>query len=318
MDVTPSTEKRQNLEQFRHMLFHLQMECGSIHQLYQHLEQAHHTEHLDELKKIDPGLMPQLLAREYVLEARKAESAEHARKYLETALSLDPYCPEACMELAKLSDTAESAMMWYQKSMDATTAILGEKRLAELIEEFKINPWRQVETHNYFKAKVSLAERLYRSAYYDVAIFHFQEMVAFNPADDLELRHYLMAALICENRLEDALSLQRQYPDDWSAKWYFLRAFLRFKQEGNTRRSRRALEKAFRRNLWVPVYLLGLEELPPLRLMKKRTTSPFRVGSRREAADCVKCIGPAFCEDAKLVWWVWEVLKTVAVEEVGE
>lgn len=318
MDITPAAGNRLSLEQFKYLLFHLQMEFGSIQQVFEQLEKESKPANFDDLKKIDPQLVTQLLAREHVLEARRTTCQKTARQYLDTAINLDPNCAEAFFELANFSETPESAMMWYQKSMDATVNVLGKERMAELVEEFKANPWRQLQTHNYFKAKVSLAERLYRSGYYEVAILHFQEMIELNPTDELELRHYLLASLIAENRLEEAANTCRQFPDDWSAKWYFLKAMLRFKEEGDTRRSRRMLKRAFQRNLWVPVFLLGLEELPPAHLMKKPTGTTFRVGSRREAADCVKCIGPVFCEDNKLVWWVWEMLKTVAAEELSE
>ncbi len=310
MDVFPLAEQQQSLEQFRHLLFHLQMECGSIHHLFRFFKEEEDLRHFDALKELDPNLMPQLLAREYVLEARKAKSPEKAREHLETALQLDPNCPEACLELAALSDTAEASMMWYQKSMDATKALFGEKRMAELMEAFRSNPWQQVETHTYFKAKVNLAEKLFRTGYYEVAILHFQELLALDPKDDLQLRHYLLTSLLCENRLEDAMQLIRQFPNELSATWYFCRAFLRFKQDGDSRRSRRALNRAFQRNLWVPVYLLGMEKMPPAHLMTyRKKEKPLREGSRLEAADCVRCIGPAFCEDSELVYWVWEVLK---------
>ena len=289
------------------------MECGSLHDLLHFFRKEESFKHFDALKEMDPNLMPQLLAREYVLEARKAESPEMARQHLELALQLDPHCPEACLELASLSGSPEASMMWYQKCMDATAVLLGSPRMAELIEEFRSKPWQQVETHTYFKAKVSLAEILFRNGYYDVASLHFEELLALDPTDELRLRHYLLTAMLCENRLDDALQLTQQFQDDLSAIWYFCRAFLRFKQEGDTRRSRRVLNRAFQRNLWVPVYLLGMEKMPPARLMDNRKKDkPFRVGSRLEAADCVKCIGPAFCEDTNLVYWVWEVLKEMA------
>lgn len=318
MDITPTAEKQVSLEQFRHLLFHLQMELGSIEEVFEHLKKESEEAKFEDLKKIDPQLIPQLLARENVLEARRTSCRETARKLLQTALQLDSHCAEAFFEMAGISETAEAAMMWYQKSMDAAVYSLGQERMERLVEEFRIKPWGQIETHYYFKAKVSLAERLYRSGYYEVAILHFGEILALNSTDELELRHYLLAAYLAENRLEDARTLCARYPDDYSAKWYFLKAMLRFKEEGDTPRSRRTLGWAFQRNLWVPVFLLGLEELPPSNLLKKRKGKSFRVGSRREAAECVKCIGTVFCEDSKLIWWIWDLLKTAAAGQVAE
>ncbi|MCF8244422.1 MAG: hypothetical protein K9J37_00240 [Saprospiraceae bacterium] len=309
MQVSPSADTRRSLEQFRHLLFHLQMECGSIHHIFRFFKEESSFQHFDALKELDPNLMPQLLAREHVLEARRSESADKALEHLRTALELDPLCPEACLELAGLAETAESAMMWYQRSMEATAKLLGPEMMAEMMADFKLKPWKQVETHTWFKAKVSLSEKLFRNGYYETAALHFQEILALNPADDLELRPYLLTALICENRLDEADLLVWHHHEDISVKWLFGKAFLRFKQQGDTRSSRRSLMRALQRNLWVSVFLLGAEEMPPAHLVERRKDKGFKLGSRLEAADCVKCIGMAFCEDSRLQHWIWEVLK---------
>lgn len=309
MQVSPSADTRRSLEQFRHLLFHLQMECGSIHHIFRFFKEEENFKHFDALKALDPNLMPQLLAREHVLEARRSESADKALEHLHTALELDPQCPEACLELAGLSETAEGSMMWYQRSMEATAKLLGPELMEELMEDFRKKPWTQVETHTWFKAKVSLSEKLFRNGYYETAALHFQEILTLNPADDLELAPYLLVCLLCENRLEEAESLLRNHQESVSAKWYFGKAFLRFKQQGDTRSSRRSLMRALQRNLWVSVFLLGVEEMPPAHLVEHRKNKGFKLGSRLEAADCVKCIGLAFCEDSRLQHWLWDVLK---------
>ncbi|MBI5914584.1 MAG: hypothetical protein HY842_04345 [Bacteroidetes bacterium] len=310
MLMTPSADTRRSLEQFRHLLFHLQMECGSIHHILRFFKDEASFQHFDALKALDPNLMPQLLAREHVLEARKSDTPDKAREHLQAALELDPQCPEACLELATLSESPEASMMWYQRSMDATLMLLGPERMAELMEDFRLKPWIQVETHTWFKAKVSLSEKLFRNGYYETAALHFREILELNPTDDLELRPYLLTALLCDHQLADARRLVDDFNENFSTKWLFCRAFLRFMEEGDTRNARRTLQRALQRNLWVPVFLLGVEEMPPARLMEHRKKSkPFKHGTRLEAADCVKCVGLAFCEDAKLQLWLWEVLK---------
>ncbi len=320
MESTPLAEQQQSLEQFRHLLFHLQMECGSIHDLFRFFKEESSLKHFDALKQIDPNLMPQLLAREYVLEARRASNAEKAKAHLETALQLDPQCPEACMELAYLSQSSEASMMWYQRSMEACENSLGNWQFQKLLLDFKHNPWKQVELHIWIKAKVNLAETLFRAGFYENAVQHFQALLKMNPKDDLHLRPYLVVALLCTNRLAEAEAACREYGYDGSATWYYSRAFLRYKLEGASRRSERVLGRAFKRNLWVAVYLLGLEEMPNFKDTGKAkrmeelpstdaNKQPFREGSRKEAVECVRCVAPAFCEDNKLVSWVWERLK---------
>ncbi len=318
MDIATTAENPQSLERFRHLLFHLQMELGSIQQVFERLSDESKIPGINDLEKIDPLLVSQILAREQVLEAQKTADLTKAVSLLETALNLDPDCAEACLEMASRSQTSESAMMWYQRSMDASIRLTGEERQAELEEEFRARPWRQLETKNYFKAKVHLAEKLYRSGHYEVAILHFREILELNPGDELGLRNYLLASYIAENLLEDARALCRKYRDDWSATWYYLRAMLRFREEGDTRRSRRALSSAFQRNLWTPVFLLGLEELPPEREAKHSQKPSFKISGRAEAAACARCIGTVFCEDSQLIYWVWKMLKETAAEELTD
>lgn len=291
------------------------MELGSFEAIVRFLNEGEPGFQLDTLKALDPNLVLQLKARELVLESRRLPDPGAACRQLEKALELDPCCAEACLEMAAISTSPESAMKWYARCMAAAEALLGEERMAELLEDFKQKPWLQLETHVWFKAKVSLAEKLFRNSYYGVAAGHFRDILALNPSDDLELRYYLLAALLGENNLAEAANFIRKSPNDVSAKWYYCRAFLRFKEEGDTRRSRRALARAFNRNLWVPVYLLDMEEMPPDDAAQFAASTQFKLGSRKEAADCVRCIGQVFCEDAKLTYWVWEVLKDMAGPE---
>ena len=327
MNLTPPAEsQQQNLEQFRQLLFHLQMQCGSIHDIFRFFKEQESMQHFEALKAIDPNLMSQLLAREYVLEARKSPNTDRARSHLETALQLDPECPEAFLELAAISDTPEGAMKWYSKCMDFTHQQLGEARFQELLEAFKQKPWHQVELHTYLKAKANLAEKLFREGFYEVAILHLNELLEWNPKDEISIRHFLMVALLCENRLAEAQSLKMNFANDLSAQWYYCRAFLQFKIEGSSRRSNRLMMRAFKRNLWAGIYFLGLQEMPqqveqqistpisslaaqPNDLPFLPSTDGFKEGGKEEAVDCVRCIAPAILEDAKLSAWVWEMLK---------
>ena len=67
--------------------------------------------------------------------------------------------------------------------------------------------------------------------------------------------------------------------------------------------------RALERNLWVSVFLISAEEMPSPQLIERRKDKGFKPGSRLEAADCVKCIGMAYCEDVRLQNWLWDVLK---------
>ena len=326
MNATSAAQQHQSLEKFRQLLFHLQMQCGSIHDIFRFFKEQESMQHFEALKSIDPDLMSQLLAREYVLEARKTPNAEHARSHLRTALQLDPQCPEAFLEMAAISDTPEAAMKWYSKCMEFTTSILGAEHFQQLLTDFKEKPWHQVELHTFLKAKVSLAEKLFREGYYEVANLHFKELLEWNPNDDIQIRYFYMVSLLCGGRIQEAQALKMAFPNDLSAQWYYCRAFLQFKLEGDTRRSNRLLMRAFKRNLWAAIYVLGLQEMPeiieqvrpqpftiladlPLAELAQPAGSAFREGGKEEAVDCVRYVAPAILEDQALAAWVWDLLK---------
>ena len=326
--MNPTTDTAwANLEQFRQLLFHLQMQCGSIHDLFRFFKEEEDMQHFEALKSIDPNLMTQLLAREYVLEARKSLDRMDARSHLKTALQLDPQCPEAFLELAAISDTPEAAMKWYNRCMEFTANHFGEKRMAALMNDFKRRPWHQVELHSYMKAKVNLAEKLFREGFYEVANIHFKDMLDWDEKDEVGIRHFYFVSLLCENRLEEAQVLKLKFPSDLTAQWYYSRAFLQYKLEGPSRRSNRLLMRAFKRNLWAATYVLGLQAMPPV-IMEEKIPSPvsdmdgepmaevylpkvsaFKEGGQEEAVECVRCIAPAVLDDEALSAWVWEMVK---------
>ena len=312
MNPIPSAEQQQDLEQFRQLLFHLQMQSGSIHNIFHFFKEQESMQYFQALKAIDPNLMTQLLAREYVLEARKSPCADDARSHLQTALRLDPRCPEAFFEMANISNTPEAAMKWYSKCMEYSVKQLGSERFDQLLEDFKEKPWRQIELYTYLKAKPGLAEKLFREGLYDVAVLPFRELLEWNPADDIHIRHFLFVALLCENRLSEAQSLQRDYPADLSAQWYYCRAFLRYKMEGNSRRANRLLLRAFKRNLWAALYMLGLREMPPAQTRQNASpagSAAFKEGSKMEAVECVRYTAAAVIEDARMAAWLWDRLR---------
>lgn len=312
MNITPLAGQKLAVEHFRNMLFHIQLDGGSFNEMLAFIKSSQNLQHYKILREQDPGLVRQLMAREHVLEAKKLkDQTEEAVKRLEHALELDPTCPEACLEMGNLCEVPEKAMMWYQRAMKFTELNIGKERLKELLAEFRKTPWKQVELYTFLKAKACLAERLFLSGYFEVAILHFREILEWNPSDDMQVRQMLLAAYLIQNQLKNSAYLLREYKGDWSAAWYFCKAFHRYKLMGDNSASRRSLIKAFHRNLWVPIFLFGLLDTRQLELDKASPEQDmiFKVGSKSEAMACIRIIAPAFYQDPEMVEWVWKILK---------
>lgn len=312
MNITPLAGQKLAVEHFRNLLFHIQLDGGSFNEMLAFIKSSHSIQNYQMLREQEPSLVRQMIAREHVLEAKKASSQPKiALDFLHKSLELDPYCPEACLEMGNLSDTAEKAMMWYQRAMKNTEKALGKDRLNHLLSEFRNTPWKQVELYTYLKAKACLAERLFLSGHFDIAILHFKEILEWNPGDDLQVRQMLLVAYLNQNQLKDAAYLIRDFKGDWSASWYYSKAFHRYKLMGDNTASRRWLIRAFQRNLWVPVYLFGLMEIKSNENSKNnlRQEMVYKIGSKAEALDCIRKIAPLFYNDQGMVDWTWNILK---------
>lgn len=312
MNITPLAGRQPAVEHFRNLLFHIQLDGGSYNEMLAFIKSNQNLSYYKALREQDPGLLRQLMAREHVLEAKKQKGGQaEAIRMLNQALELDPNCPEACLEMGNLCEVPEKAMMWYQRAMNYTEVNIGKERLNDLLNEFRKAPWKQVELYTYLKAKACLAERLFLSGYFDVAILHFRELLQWNPGDDMEVRQMLLAAYLTQNRLKDSALLLREFKGDWSAAWYFGKAFHRYKLMGDNTASRKSLIRAFQRNLWVPIFLFGLMDTRKLEEQRPDTAQEmvFKVGSKAEALSCIRIIAPVFYEDAEMVEWAWKILK---------
>ncbi len=312
MNITPRAGRKLAVEHFKNMLFHIQLDGGSFNELLAFVKSKQHLTHYNALRKEDPGLLRQLMAREHVLHAKeKSDRLEDARQILDQALELDPLCPEACLEMGNLCEHPEKAMMWYQRAMKNTETTMGKERLDQLLIEFRKAPWKQVELYTFLKAKACLGERLFLSGYYEVAILHLRELLDWNPADDLQVRQMLLAAYLHQDQLKHSAYLLREFKGDWSAVWYFCKAFHRYKLMGDNAASRRSLVRAFRRNLWVPIFLFGLMDSKQTAPASAGTAEEMvpKVGSRAEALACIRIIAPVFYEDTEMVEWAWKILK---------
>lgn len=312
MNITPLAGQHMAVEHFRNLLFHIQLGGGSFNDMLAFVKSSQHLHYYKSLNDQDPSLLRQLMAREHVLEAKRLKARRsEAMESLKRALELDPKCPEACLEMGNLCDVPEKAMMWYQRAMQYTEDIVGPKRLVQLLEDFRKFPWKQVELYTYLKAKACLAERLFLSGYYEEAIFHFQELLTWNPADDLQVRQMLLAAYLHQNQLKESAYLLHEYKGDWSAVWYFCKAFHRFKLMGDNSASRRSLVRAYRRNLWVPIFLFGLMDSNDLHGQDSESTHDlvYKIGTKAEAHACIRIIAPVFYDDSEMVDWAWKILK---------
>jgi len=88
------------------------------------------------------------------------------------------------------------------------------------------------------------------------------ELLRLNPRDNQASRYWLAACLLDLEDHDALRSLLDRYKDDVSADWFYTRALLRFRRENDSTNADRAFIKALNYNPFVPLYLLGLREIP--------------------------------------------------------
>jgi len=196
---------------------------------------------------------------------------ELARKALE--ISAD--CADAYVLLAEeTAGSLSEARDLYAQGVAAGERALGEKMFRKEAGNF----WEILETRPYMRARAGLAHCLWELGEREAALDHWVDMLRLNPNDNLGVRYRVLNGLLLLGRDREAGRLLRVYREDAAADWLYSRALWSFRQEGDSRRSRRRLSEALDQNPYVPEYLLGERPLP------RRLPDAVGIGGEDEAA----------------------------------
>ncbi len=175
------------------------------------------------------------------------------------ALEISKDCADAYVLLAE--ETARNlneAKELYEQGVKAGERALGPQVFEEGVGHF----WGITETRPYMRARVGLAQCLWGLDERKKAIEHYTDMLRLNPGDNQGIRYILINCLLSEGDDEAAGKLLDEYKDDGAATWLYSRLLLTFRQEGAGRKVNRQLKDALKYNPNVPLYLLGIENIP--------------------------------------------------------
>lgn len=175
------------------------------------------------------------------------------------ALKVSPLCADAYVMLAlETARTPDEALALYRQGVEASEKGLGKSAFEEDVGHF----WGILETRPYMRARHGLAQALWKTGRRDEAVSHYQDMLRLNPNDNQGIRYLLLDCLLELGRDGEASRLLERYKEDASAAWTWSRALLRFKREGDSPASRKALAGAVKDNGHVAAYLLGRKKMP--------------------------------------------------------
>ena len=119
-----------------------------------------------------------------------------------------------------------------------------------------------IETRPYMRAKAGLADCLYAKKEVDKAIEIYEEMLELNPNDNQGIRYLLSTLLLSKNDLTKFQSFIENSEEEDCAVWNYNNALYHFKKFGQTAKSDKELQKAYKSNEYVIDYMLGVKEMP--------------------------------------------------------
>jgi tetratricopeptide (TPR) repeat protein len=253
-----------------------------------------------DIPKPNRELTPLEQAQDRMYEAWGAEDEERV-KLAREALAISPDCADAYVLIAEeMAETAEEARELYQKGVQAGERALGK----EFFEEYAGDFWGILETRPYMRARAGLAETLEAMGEPKQATDHYSELLRLNPNDNQGNRFAFARCLLKTGADKELGKLLDQYKDDATAAWLYTRALWLFRKEGATKAAGDALVKAFKQNLFVPLYLLRAEQMPD------EPPDYIELGGETEAVEYIGLNGLAWLDtEGALQWFIDTLIK---------
>ena len=204
------------------------------------------------------GATPLEKAQDIMYDAWDAQGNERIELAYK-ALSVSDECADAYVLLSHEAATnVTEAIRFLEDGVRAGERALGQKMFEEEAGYF----WGILETRPYMRARFDLAHLLCLGGKRAEGIIHMQDLLRLNPGDNQGVRHELAVCLLEDGDLDALGNLLDEYPDEYSAVWFYSRALMKYRQEGRTPASDACLVEAFEQNRFVPLYLLGKKRFP--------------------------------------------------------
>ncbi len=198
-------------------------------------------------------------AQDVIYDAWDAATPKRRVELAMRALEISPLCADAYVLLAEHAEPGSPEQLeCYRRGVAAGEAALGEAAFIEDAGHF----WGLLETRPYMRARLGLAQLLWRRGARDEALAHFRDMLRLNPGDNQGVRYLLAARLLEAGHDAELVKLLGNYEEDDSAGWLYTKALAAFRRVGDNAQSRRLLAEAIAENRHVPAYLLRRRKMP--------------------------------------------------------
>jgi len=178
---------------------------------------------------------------------------------VEQALSLDPGCIDALVLKGERTPDADERRRLY-----GTAVASGERQAAE--SDPAAIPgglWTHYPTRPYLRALHALAHELENQGNSADAIARYRSLLQLDEEDHQGVRYCLLSCLLLASQFREAEKHIKRHESPDECLWLYARALAAFGRYGDSKASRKSLEKAIERNPGAADRFLGEEEPEP-------------------------------------------------------
>ncbi len=142
-----------------------------------------------------------------------------------------------------------------------TAVTSGEKRAEESIPGAVPGElWNYYGTRSYLRALHGLARELENQGRFDDAIVHYRRLLRLDEPDHQSVRYCLLSCLLLAGQFREAERHIKAYESPDECVWLYSRALAAFGRYGDTKTSRKALERAIDQNPYAADRLLDEDD----------------------------------------------------------
>lgn len=196
------------------------------------------------------------------------------------------------MKKARKSNSYEDALNYVDLALNCAKEQIGEE-----FDTLKGQLWMEEKARPYMMIKEELAYIYTLAEDYKKAIKVYEEMLELNSDDNQGVRYMLLSLLIQEKEFDKADKLIEKYKDDESTSMLYTKSLYYFvkKEEAS---AKLFLNEAFEKNIYVPLYLLGMKQV------ESYLPEEFISGSEEEAMCYFEENVDAWISDTDSLYWL--------------
>ncbi len=161
------------------------------------------------------------------------------------------------------------------------------------------------------RGMANVADSLWYLKRRDESINKYREILELNSNDNQGIRYILCTRLCACQRFNEAKHLMNEYKNDYGLEWFYNDALIEFALNGDTEQARKKLLDAFKRNVFVVLYLFWIRKLP-------EECDYISYKSPEEAANYIRYSADAWLNTPGAIEWFANEGQEILIKNIEE